>query len=502
MRQIWKKGTKVLATMLILTAILCPPSLASGGWQKDGDTWFYADKRGDRLKEQWKKAGGEWYYLDGEGNMAQSVWIDDESYVGEDGRRLQSVWISELSTDSPGDDWYYIRGNGKKAVEQDGWQKIDGSYYLFDSDGRMKTGWQQWEDSVYYLGQDGRRVTGWRYLTLNLTDEKQFMHDDTESEEDGWFWFSSRGACLRGINGKTIDGKKYCFDQNGRMMSGWVLDDYWVTRTASGSDAVIYQYTYYGNGADGSLVNGWIREEPPEGVGSDGDFHDYYLKNGKPCSVFKPDGGGDLRTDRLLCIEARTDDQSGEGYAYQATIKNKQYLFNHRGEALFGLYPVFDQEGALIGSCLPDKKSGELKKGRVKETDSAGVKVEYYFDSSRVGVTGIKEGRVYYLGRLQAAEADYRLLSLPDDIRNNGTTGYTACLVDERGLLQDKTGKVYETENAGKVIMFPVPGGTGRSLYRYQDSKKASDYNSEDALILNMSDCPDYMDALTEPEFE
>lgn len=500
MRHIWKKGTKILAGVFVLTAVLCPPALAAEGWQKDGDAWCFVDGHGDRLRGQWKKADGEWYYFDSEGKMARSAWIDGESYVGEGGRRLASVWIAEPSPEVPDAEWYYIKENGKKAVEEDGWQKINGSFYLFDSDGIMKTGWQQWKDAVYYLRPDGRRVSGWKYLTLNLTDHEQFIHEDTGSDEEGWFWFSPGGVCCRSKEEKTINGKRYCFDQNGRMMSGWVLDGSWENYGAGGLGADISQYTYYGSGEDGGRVSGWIREEQPEGVGSDGDFYDYYLKNGKAYSVF--DSDGNLRTRNLLYIEARADHQTGEGFAYQAVIGGKQYLFNHRGEVLFGLHPVFNQDGDLIGSCMADEKYGVLEKGRVKVKESSETKVDYYFDSSRIGVTGIKDDRAYYLGRIQAAEEDYRLISLPDHIGSNVGVDYRAYIVDEHGRIQVQTRKIYGTENAGEVILFPAPGGTGLSLYPYKGSREASDYDSADALIPNMSDCPDYMDALIEPDFE
>lgn len=500
MRHIWKKGTKILAGVLVLTAVLCPPALAAEGWQKDGDTWHYVDEYGDLLKGQWKKKDGEWYYFDDTGRMERSAWIDGESYVGEGGRRVFSVWIADPAPDVPDADWYYIKKNGKKAVEEDGWQKIDGKYYLFDSDGKMKTGWQQWKDEVYYLRPDGRRVSGWKYLTLNFTDEEQYMHEDTNSEEEGWFWFSTGGVCCRSTEGKSIGGKKYCFDQNGRMMSGWVADGEWKNQSASGSNAKISRYLYYGSSEDGGRVSGWIREEQPEGVGSDGDFHDYYLKNGKAYSVFDPDGN--LRTQDLLRIEARVNDQTGEGFAYQAAIDGKQYLFNHRGEVLFGLKPVFNRAGELVGSCMADEKYGDLEKGRVKVTESSETKVDYYFGTDRIGVTGIREGRAYYLGRIQKAEEDYRLISLPVNIGDTGAAEYKAWIVDERGVTQDRTGKPYKTENAGEVILFPAPGGKGLSLYPYEGSRTASDYDPSDAMISNMSDCPDYMDALTEPDFE
>lgn len=499
MKHTYRNLTAVLTGAFVLTAAFSLPALASEGWQEDGGTWTYVDSNGEMPSGQWKKIKNVWYYFDDNGRMAQSAWVED-SYAGEDGARQASVWIKETSEDGPEDGWYYLKKDGKKAVEDDGWQKIGDGSYLFDADGKMKTGWQQWKDSVYYLDADGRRVTGWRYLKLNFTEEDQFMHEDTGSEEEGWFWFSSTGVCCREKSGKTINGKKYCFDKNGRMMSGWVLDGAWETDTGSGSDAKISSYTYYGTSENGARVNGWIRGESPEGEEGELGFFDYYLKSGRPVSVF--DSDGNLRDRSLLRIEANPDDTTGEGYAYTALIAGKRYLFNHKGELLYGLKPVFGEGAVLTGSCMADPETGELKQGRVKVTESSGDKAEYYFESSRTGLTGKRDNRVYYLGRIQAAQDEYRLISLPNNILDPEHAGYSAYLVDKNGKIQDKTGKQYRTENAGDVILFSNPSGSGLSLYQWKDSKDAAAYNSSDILIRDMSDCSDYMESLIEPDWK
>lgn len=496
MKHIYRNLTAVLAGACVLSAAFCLPALAAEGWQQEAGMWTYVDSKGEQPTGQWKKIDNRWYYFEDDGRMAQDAWIDD-SYVGEDGVRQESVWIKEASPDGPAEKWYYLKKDGRKAVEDDGWQKIGDSSYLFDADGRMKTGWQQWKEDVYYLGTDGRRVTGWRYLKLNFTEEDQFMHEDCGSEEEGWFWFSSSGVCCRGKNIKDINGQKYCFDQNGRMMSGWVLDGAWEMMTGTASNAKISSYTYYGDSENGARVNGWIRGESPEGEEGEQSFYEYYLKSGRVCSVFNPDGT--LRNRGLRRIEATPDDTTGEGYAYAVLIEGKRYLFNHRGELLYGLKPVFGEGAVLIGSCMADPDSGEMKTGRGRVVESSGDAVEYCFDSSGNGVTGKKGGRIYYLGRIQAAEEKYRLISLPDDMNSSDNSGYTTYLVDKQGKVQEKTGRMYQTENAGDVILFSNPKGSGLSLYQWRNSRNKSDYGSADLLAEDMKDCSEYMESLTEP---
>ena len=63
-----------------------------------------------------------------------------------------------------------------------GWQLIDGVWYWFEDDGRMKTGWLSQGDTWYYLDDSGAMVSGWQ----------------------------------------TINGKSYYFTESGAMKTGHV----------------------------------------------------------------------------------------------------------------------------------------------------------------------------------------------------------------------------------------------------------------------------------------
>ena len=93
--------------------------------------------------------------------MVANKWVKTRSYYGGDE-----------------DVWFYFGNSGK--VVKDGWKKIDGRNYLFDSEGVMQTGWT--EDNLYYLGSDGAMKTGWRYLEPPY-DEDEELDDYSMANE-------------------------------------------------------------------------------------------------------------------------------------------------------------------------------------------------------------------------------------------------------------------------------------------------------------------------------
>lgn len=128
------------------------------------------------------------------------------------------------------DVWFYFGNSGK--VVKDGWKKIDGRNYLFDSEGVMQTGWT--EDNLYYLGSDGAMKTGWRYLEPPYDeDEDDYTYGPESDDGQYWYYFAPSGKKYCTSTGdeegeyrvSRIDGKYYCFDSTGKIrplgVYGW-----------------------------------------------------------------------------------------------------------------------------------------------------------------------------------------------------------------------------------------------------------------------------------------
>jgi len=91
--------------------------------------------------------------------------------------------------------------SGGKILKND-WKKVDGKWYYFGSNGFYVTGTAFIGEDVYYFNNDGTMCgTGWQ-KTLNGDD----------------IYVYAGGALATGK--KTIDGKKYCFSENGYMVTG------------------------------------------------------------------------------------------------------------------------------------------------------------------------------------------------------------------------------------------------------------------------------------------
>ena len=120
-----------------------------GEWKKNSTGWWYEDTAGWYPKSQWQKIDGKWYYFDASGYMAANEWVDGY-WLSSDGS-----WTYEprgsWKLNSTG--WWYEDTAGWYPKNQ--WQKIDGKWYYFNSDGYMASNQNigQWR-----VGSDGAWV--------------------------------------------------------------------------------------------------------------------------------------------------------------------------------------------------------------------------------------------------------------------------------------------------------------------------------------------------------
>ena len=135
-------------------------ALAAEGWAMSGNTWVYMDQYGNRVTNEWRKgADNLWRYLNGNGEMAVSCWADEDYFVDSNGIMVANKWVKTRSYYGGDEDvWFYFGNSGK--VVKDGWKKIDGRNYLFDSEGVMQTGWLDLGGKKYYLDASGAMYAG------------------------------------------------------------------------------------------------------------------------------------------------------------------------------------------------------------------------------------------------------------------------------------------------------------------------------------------------------
>ena len=217
-------------------------------------------------------------------SFAAQGWVEEDGtwyYYDKDGNRVENEWKKS------GDNWFFLDGEEGGAMATDA---------LIEDD-----------DDIYYVDANGVMVTN---TWVKVVNEDQ--DDDDDPAEYRYYYMQSNGKAYKaGDSGKTkfktIDGKKYAFDEDGKMLYGWVNEE---DSTLASDDSDWETATYYmGSWEDGSLKTGWQKitvydQEKDE----DEDYWFNFKSNGKK---------------RL------NDDTSKE--IFEKKINGKHYAFDYRG---------------------------------------------------------------------------------------------------------------------------------------------------------------------------
>lgn len=113
-------------------------SNSTGWWVEDTDGWYPTN--------QWQKIDGTWYFFNASGYMASSEWYNGY-WLNSDGS-WDSTYKMTWKNDATG--WWIEDITG--WWPSNSWQKIDGSWYYFESSGYMAE--SKYVDG-YWVGDDG-----------------------------------------------------------------------------------------------------------------------------------------------------------------------------------------------------------------------------------------------------------------------------------------------------------------------------------------------------------
>ncbi len=324
---------------------------AKSGWrQKDDGSWYYmsaSTRSFGRPVTGWQTISKKRYYFNESGVMLTETWVDG-CYLSSSGAMAKG-WLNTGTEAEPV--WYYLNPNSKARSYgriMTGWQTIGGKKYYFDEDGVMQH--DAWQDS-FYLTHDGPVATGFQTMKDSAGNDATFYFDPNTKSR-------SYGRALTGW--RTISGKRYLFDDEGRMQTGWVMDHSFYMREEAAKKA-----------PRGSMVTGWLN------AGTEADPVWYYLNPnskarsygravtgwqtiGKKKYCFADDGvmkhdtwedsfylthDGPVATGWLeeggfwYYLEPNTKSKSyGRALTGWRTIKNRRYLFDDAGHLLTGWY--------------------------------------------------------------------------------------------------------------------------------------------------------------------
>jgi len=186
--------------------------IPQNGWTlRDGKHYYL---KNHKLLTGFQTIDGANYYFDSDGSM-QTGWILLDNrwfYFNTDGSMARG-WINDK------DKWYYLDPLG---IMQTGWINLSGTIYYLAPDGSMLTGWQTIDGGRYYFAKDGSLAKEW----LLIDNSWYYFNKDTGAVTEGWLllddiWYyltPGTGEMLAGRS-KVIDGVRYKFDPQGRLIS-------------------------------------------------------------------------------------------------------------------------------------------------------------------------------------------------------------------------------------------------------------------------------------------
>ena len=147
--------------------------------------------------------------------------------------------------------YYLYDVNGKKLT---GWQLMNGLWYYLNSDGTMATGWRYIGGKWYYLEQSGAMAIGWRWINgawYYLDDNGMMAAGGWHNINGSWYYMYSDGVMATGW--LHAGARWYYMNSSGAMMTGWQeVNGTWYYLTSSGAMAYREYYGGYWLNADGS----------------------------------------------------------------------------------------------------------------------------------------------------------------------------------------------------------------------------------------------------------
>ena len=458
-----RKQTKI-AALISAAAVLsvggAMTAFAATGWQQENGTWVYYNRNEEKVTETWQKSGDYWYYLDDKGEMAVDSIIDDNSdtyYVDVNGVMVTNRWVA-VDNENAGDEnepnqwWYYFGANGKAYKRNDSasgdvsLKTINGKKYTFNTDGKMQYGWVKdgetqyddnaWQDSQYYFGDenDGAMAEGWKEIAIRDDQATDAQPGDNYWDEDQtrWFYFKASGKKEKDQTGKTINGRKYGFDEYGRMNAGWVTQA--TTSNTSVKDGgkqgiATYSNSFmnYSTPEDGArYTKGWFKVTPGYYLQKDKyeDGSDYW---------YYSDGNGKLVTNQIKTINGKKYafdnygrmisgfvvlqmQQTGTAYSQKDIVDklddenrydtaDNYTRFVQANDSLF-------RSGELRAYYFGSSDDGSMKTGK-QSVDLDGEKLTFEFEKNGskkgAGINGMRDHKLYIGGKLTTADSDNKI---------------------------------------------------------------------------------------------
>ena len=412
--------------------------------------WYYFQSSGKAYKNAKKSINGQTYIFDNEGKMLFG-WINDREsggdyemadkdedtdswkeavyYAGEanDGALVISNWKQirvhddqpALKVDGDDDDydyWFYFGSNGKKyyadSDDEKGYAEktIGGKKYAFTENGNMAYEWvdeaSEASDGVKYFSsaEDGaRRTKAWfKVVPSEAIDDEDYEGGNDDAH---WFYAINTGELARS-EVRSINGKKYLFDDNGELLAGLR----WVEFSADGKDVTgigvdLTKDKYTEDDLDDFTTVKAGEEDYPDDGTKTGMYYfakpiddDASMKTGS-CSItidgdsyaFKFESSGAHKGKGINGLDGNsyyvngrkvTADSDNKFEIYECTIGANKKVSMLRGDTLTAddlVNDYVESDGKIYGSYAVVTTSGSIvKSGTKKDGDDYKITVSGY----------------------------------------------------------------------------------------------------------------------------
>ncbi|MBE6845176.1 MAG: N-acetylmuramoyl-L-alanine amidase [Ruminococcus sp.] len=306
------------------------------------------------LEEGWNKTDGKWFYFDGEKLLTGKQEVDGEYYIFASNGALRTGWQTvnsvrrfyDKETHSPVCGWIEYLGNkyycDSLSGKLSGMHEIDGNTYIFSQEGIMHTDTFVTDGKLmYYCSDDGTVLYGDNRKTPVLIG-------------DTYYIISPKGNVLRGWH--TVNGIRVYYDyETGKPLWEWIdyLGNKYYTDAEKGKytgEQMINNHSYVFD-ENGIMQTGFQR-----------------LNNGKTCYYYE-----DCTWAKgFASIEKSTYYFDDNGYMATGwkTINNQKYFFAKNGKMTVGFADIY-------GNRYYFNSKGVMQTGFVKIGTNT-----YYFSSN------------------------------------------------------------------------------------------------------------------------
>lgn len=319
-----------------------------------------------------------------------------------------------------GSDWFYVDNDGNFATETIK-PSGDERYYL-DVNGFMVRDYllEDYNGGTYYFDDTGKMVKN----TWVAVDPMQVPTGMDNPPTIYLYYFGANGRAFKASSGivrKSIDGKKYMFNENGQMLSGWIDEQGERYNELDSTEDPFVGYCYYaGDETDGVLREGWSAYE-------DGSVDDKYYRRETLWFYFRSDNNKKVQSDNSVELAKRNI--NGFTYGFDINGVMIQGWDSDMMDDMDVTNKYFDEKGDNVGR-LNKKEWIFAVPSKVQNSTDHDEEISQWFYANGAG--DVIKGEMHRINKNFYAFNDKGIMKKGLCIVDSNTREYVDCIDLER----------------------------------------------------------------------